>query len=229
MSEVSVTNNVNVWRPLLSHSKEEIYEFAHKYGVPYFKDTTPSWSTRGKLRNKLIPLLIDMYGEGCLRNLSILAKASDELSVMVHQTIYDPFLSSIERYPSGISVNVLPFINQSVSFWREMLKEIMHSMQMSLVRDKAVQNFVERIQRFVVNNNKPNQKAVQSEEDKLKKIEYYSAINNEKKNKELKKDKQKKLKPKKVPIGGIAEGWVELRKGFHSVLLPGNYNLYIFI
>ena len=42
--------------------------------MPYFKDTTPTWSTRGKLRRQLIPLLIDMYGNGCLRNLSNLAK-----------------------------------------------------------------------------------------------------------------------------------------------------------
>jgi tRNA(Ile)-lysidine synthase TilS/MesJ len=110
MSESSITNGVLVWRPLLGHSKEEIYNFAHKYydqqiltfmlemfyqtryGVPYFKDSTPSWSTRGKLRSKLIPLLIDMYGEGCLKNLSSLALESDQYRQLVHQNIYDPFL-----------------------------------------------------------------------------------------------------------------------------------------
>jgi hypothetical protein len=35
----------------------DIFGFAHKYGIPYFKDTTPKWSTRGKLRNQLLPLL----------------------------------------------------------------------------------------------------------------------------------------------------------------------------
>ena len=30
MGEVGLTNGVAVWRPLLSHTKEEIYEFAHK-------------------------------------------------------------------------------------------------------------------------------------------------------------------------------------------------------
>jgi hypothetical protein len=34
-----------------------VLEYAHSFGVPYFKDTTPAWSTRGKLRNQLVPLL----------------------------------------------------------------------------------------------------------------------------------------------------------------------------
>lgn len=95
MSESSVTNNVLVWRPLLSHHKDEIYSFAHRYGVPYFKDSTPSWSTRGKLRNQLVPLLIDMYGEGCLRNISALADQSDQMRDLVNSNIYEPFMRSV--------------------------------------------------------------------------------------------------------------------------------------
>jgi hypothetical protein len=64
----------------------------YRYGVPYFKDTTPSWSTRGKLRNHLVPLLIEMYGVGCMRNLSNLAAASDELRSVMNENIHVPFL-----------------------------------------------------------------------------------------------------------------------------------------
>jgi tRNA(Ile)-lysidine synthase TilS/MesJ len=92
MTETSVANNVHVWRPLLSHVKDQIYDFAHSYGVPYFKDSTPSWSTRGKLRNQLIPLLTEIYGEGCLRNLSNLAIESDNTLELVNQNLYQPFL-----------------------------------------------------------------------------------------------------------------------------------------
>jgi hypothetical protein len=63
-----------------------------RYGVPYLKDTTPSWSTRGKLRRQLIPLLIDMYGEGCLQHLSDLATESEDARKLVHENIYEPFL-----------------------------------------------------------------------------------------------------------------------------------------
>jgi tRNA(Ile)-lysidine synthase TilS/MesJ len=57
MTPVSHVNRVAVWRPMLAHDKAAVLDFAHTYGVPYFKDTTPTWSNRGKLRNQLMPLL----------------------------------------------------------------------------------------------------------------------------------------------------------------------------
>lgn len=33
MTEMSVTNGVAVWRPLLSHNKDAIYDFAHRYVI----------------------------------------------------------------------------------------------------------------------------------------------------------------------------------------------------
>lgn len=62
-----------------------------RYGVPYFKDTTPSWSTRGKLRQQLVPLLTDMYGDGFLRSLTNLAKESDDYQDLVENNIFKPF------------------------------------------------------------------------------------------------------------------------------------------
>jgi tRNA(Ile)-lysidine synthase TilS/MesJ len=50
--------------PMLPYNKRGIFAYAHAYGVPYFKDSTPAWSTRGKLRNQLQPLLQHVYGEG---------------------------------------------------------------------------------------------------------------------------------------------------------------------
>jgi hypothetical protein len=63
-----------------------------RYGVPYFKDSTPSWSTRGKLRTHLLPLLVDMYGAGCLANLANLAAESDQSRMLVQNTLYEPFM-----------------------------------------------------------------------------------------------------------------------------------------
>jgi hypothetical protein len=85
--------------PLLSRSLSRSHSLTLtlplRYGVPYFRDTTPTWSTRGKLRRQLVPLLIDMYGSGCLRNISSLAAQSDEAMTLVSQNIYDPFMRSL--------------------------------------------------------------------------------------------------------------------------------------
>ena len=57
MGPVGVSAGVTIWRPLLCRRKAEIFDYAHRHGLPYFKDTTPLWSTRGKLRRQLLPLL----------------------------------------------------------------------------------------------------------------------------------------------------------------------------
>jgi tRNA(Ile)-lysidine synthase TilS/MesJ len=70
MTAVSRNDGIALYRPLLPLEKTIVFDYAHTFGVPYFKDTTPHWSTRGKLRNKLLPLLQEIYGEGSMNNLS---------------------------------------------------------------------------------------------------------------------------------------------------------------
>ena len=55
MAAASTVNHVRIWRPMLAHGKPDVLTHAHAYGVPYFKDSTPEWSTRGKLRNQAPP------------------------------------------------------------------------------------------------------------------------------------------------------------------------------
>lgn len=55
------------------------------------------------------------------------------------------FGSSVRRFPCGLAVNVLANAQQPYVFWKEMLKELMHSMSMSMIREKAVRNFMKRI------------------------------------------------------------------------------------
>eukprot|EP00962_Isochrysis_galbana_P053231 scaffold24680_cov221-Isochrysis_galbana.AAC.5 len=57
ISEASIVTGVLIWRPMLPHPKSDVLAYARRYGVPYFKDSTPAWSTRGRLRNELLPLI----------------------------------------------------------------------------------------------------------------------------------------------------------------------------
>jgi hypothetical protein len=52
----------------------------------------------------------------------------------------------VQRYPCGATVHVVSFRTQPQCFWREALKQLMHSMNMGMARDSAVGNFVERLQ-----------------------------------------------------------------------------------
>lgn len=145
MAETGVTEDAVIWRPLLAHPKKTVYDFAHRFGVPYFQDTTPSWSTRGKLRDLLLPLLAEIYGEGFFSNLSALARDSDETKELMQRFVYSPFLSSIERFPCGLIVDTSSYVHHPASFWRVMLKEIMHSHHRGMVRDASVNSFCGRL------------------------------------------------------------------------------------
>ena len=97
MTATSRNDGVTLFRPLLPLEKTFIFDYAHNFGVPYFKDTTPHWSTRGKLRNRLLPLLEEIYGEGCLTNLSNLAVESDECRALLQKVSFGPFMEQIQR------------------------------------------------------------------------------------------------------------------------------------
>ncbi len=145
MTSISKNDGITIYRPLLPLEKVDVYDYSHKYGVPYFKDTTPHWSTRGKLRNKLIPLLMEVYGDGCLSNLASLAEESDEARALFNDTALQPFLEKVKHYPMGIIFSTEEFANQGSYFWKIVLKDMLHSVGLGMFSEKSVQSFLKRI------------------------------------------------------------------------------------
>lgn len=144
MTATSFNDGVTLFRPLLPLEKTAIFDYAHKFGIPYFKDTTPQWSTRGKLRNKLLPLLEEIYGEGSMNNLSNLAVESDECRALLHKLVIQPFMSCVTYKPMGISFPTAPWRDQGVYFWNCLLREALHSAGFGMFSDKSVESFLKR-------------------------------------------------------------------------------------
>jgi hypothetical protein len=145
MTSLAKNNGVTIYRPLLSLEKTDVYDYSHKYGVPYFKDTTPHWSTRGKLRNKLIPLLGELYGEGCLSNLATLAQESDEVRELFNETALKPFMEKVVYYPMGIIFSTKEFANQGTFYWKFVLRHLLHSVGLGMFSDKSTESFLKRV------------------------------------------------------------------------------------
>ena len=53
-------DGINFWRPMLNIPKKDIIQFANNNNLKYFSDSTPKWSTRGKIRDELVPILNDL-------------------------------------------------------------------------------------------------------------------------------------------------------------------------
>ncbi len=55
MRQISEEQGVPILRPMLNVCKKDIYLYADHSGIPHLYDSTPDWSRRGQMRDKLIP------------------------------------------------------------------------------------------------------------------------------------------------------------------------------
>jgi tRNA(Ile)-lysidine synthetase-like protein len=80
MKSYQIVNEIGFCRPLLKIQKEWIYQEAHKLGIPYLKDSTPSWSQRGQIRDKVRPVL-EQWDKQMIPSLFQLSKVMKEAEV----------------------------------------------------------------------------------------------------------------------------------------------------
>jgi len=71
--------HINFIRPMLDIPKENIYKFASYFSIPHFKDSTPKWSQRGKIRDVIRPNMLQ-WDE---RSINSFFKLSDTISELM--------------------------------------------------------------------------------------------------------------------------------------------------
>ncbi|GAB5368517.1 hypothetical protein AAMO2058_001325900 [Amorphochlora amoebiformis] len=131
MTAEGEAEGVTIWRPLLPHNKVEIFTLAHKYGIPYFKDTTPKWSNRGRMRNELMPLL-------------------SEFRDMAGRSVFGPFFDALKSSPVAVWVECGPFAHHPLAFWKEALRRICEEkLGIGRVAERSTIAFMEAIGRAV--------------------------------------------------------------------------------
>ena len=143
--ETCTIENVNIARPMLNFYKEVISDFALKYQVPYFKDTTPEWSVRGKYRNKISPLLEDTFTNNVKENLIKLSNQSDDWNEIVQSIVIDPFIKTIKYNPSSVEFNVEKYNYYPLAFWNTIFSKIFFHFGKSSPSRKAIQVFMNAI------------------------------------------------------------------------------------
>jgi len=63
MQEEQEQNGVMIIRPFIKLKKDDIIDLAHNNNIPYFLNSTPSWSCRGVLRDNVLPVLKKQFGD----------------------------------------------------------------------------------------------------------------------------------------------------------------------
>jgi tRNA(Ile)-lysidine synthetase-like protein len=148
MSETAVQETVNLSRPLLQHPKSDIYEYAHKNQIPYFKDTTPDWSCRGMIRRRIMPLLEEQWGECIHKTLAGVGKRSAEWDSVIETMVIRPFLNTVKQTTNSISFEVTEqLLEQPQVFWQRVLMELFHSKGSKMISNKNLTTMLEMLKK----------------------------------------------------------------------------------
>ncbi len=155
MEDDSIINEVRIFRPLLKKPKNDIYYIAHKYEIPYLKDSTPDWSCRGVLRKQIMPKLVDQWGEGIINNLAGIGQKSKEWESVVNNFILKPIYESIEYKKFGCKINLKKeFINFPKIIWEKIFLKIFHNMGICMISKKNLDSFLVDLEKKINNNSK---------------------------------------------------------------------------
>ena len=145
-------DNINFWRPMLNINKKEIIEYANYNNIPYLFDSTPKWSIRGKIRDKLKPLICNLKNsenndiEAFFDLKNYIKETNDIINNVVINNIYDKFQKENDIITGIFSISDLYTFR-----YKSVVKALFNKMNIS-VSNKTLGDFIEYINRFILTN-----------------------------------------------------------------------------
>lgn len=146
IQETSEIERVKICRPLIDHYKDVIIRFATETDTPYFKDTTPEWSVRGKYRNTIAPAIADTFTNNVKDNLVHFARQSDEWNMLVEAEILKPFLDAVEWNPYSVKFNIERWLYHPHCFWMQVFMRIFYRYRTNCPSRRSIQNFMNNLE-----------------------------------------------------------------------------------
>ena len=135
MKNNSIENNVKIYRPFLNLDKKTIYHISNNLQLPYFYDSTPDWSERGKKRDILIPFLNKFDS----RIIDGLYKLSQHMSSMYK--IYNIFIKKCVTFNDNYLCKIDPIIfNYSIDILVSVLSYVCSSKNKPYFSYKSIKN-----------------------------------------------------------------------------------------
>jgi len=149
MTTSCVEDEVTIYRPWLTIGKAEIYEAAHTLAIPYLKNTTPSWSNRGKFREQFYAATHAQYGVGVDNQLVMTAERLRKTALLVDRILYTPILESWDGERLDITVALTAKLD--ADGWLRIFTELAHKhLRCGKPSIHACANFAERTMRGIV-------------------------------------------------------------------------------
>jgi tRNA(Ile)-lysidine synthetase-like protein len=152
MCASEIQMGVNIVRPFLMAEKRDIYEISELAAIPYFKNTTPSWSNRGKFREHFHGATVEQFGKIIDSKIIEFAEAVQAQSSLIDRLVYEPIYNSFKN--NTVNVTVAFGANLDANGWLRIFEHICHTrFGISRPSIKAIRDFHDRIQRDFVEMN----------------------------------------------------------------------------
>ena len=136
---------VHIVRPFLSAEKSTMYKASDALGIPYLKNTTPSWSNRGKFREHFHEETVKQFGSTIDKRVVAFAEAMEKQTKLVSMFLYEPMYASFK----DCTMDVTPAIkaNLDANAWTGIFEHVCHNI-LNITRPglSAVRDFCRRLQ-----------------------------------------------------------------------------------
>jgi tRNA(Ile)-lysidine synthetase-like protein len=142
----SYNTTTTIHRPWLTVKKSLIYEASSYFHIPYLKNTTPSWSNRGKFRETFYKATHEQFGESVDTKIIESATALAKQSALIDKLLYTPVFESWN--PATHMLNVTRAIEATLDGegWSRIFTHICHAMlHISKPSIHACRDFAARI------------------------------------------------------------------------------------
>lgn len=127
METEHVEEGVRVCRPWLGVTKDVIYAYATRAGIPYLKNTTPAWSNRGKFRTQFYPAVREQYGPAVDTKVLKVAGALKHQADLIDRLLYMPIQESWDAEARTLDVTRAIEAELDGSGWSRILTHLCHS------------------------------------------------------------------------------------------------------
>ena len=142
IKEINKIHDVNIFRPFLNFHKSVIFDFAHKYNIPYFLDTTPKWSRRGRMRFEIFKLLDDVFTPSWRLKLKNLGDQSSELGNYIEDYVIKPWFNEVIIKKYGF---IIPIKNQPKLIYKNIIMKCMHTLGKHMLNNKSINKIMDNL------------------------------------------------------------------------------------
>jgi tRNA(Ile)-lysidine synthetase-like protein len=145
METYEIQMGVSLYRPLLNVDKAAILDTAHRLGIPYFKNTTPEWSNRGKFRTTFYQTTHEQFGKEVDSKLLCVAETLTQQHQMLFKLIHEPIYKSWHAETRTLNVSRAIESGLDVFGWSVIFEHVCHQfLYCSKPSNNAIREFMRR-------------------------------------------------------------------------------------